>query len=183
MTEIANRYRRRADVFEALITRTAPERWVSPSPCDGWLARDIVVHIVEHSADTLRDEAGVQLAPPLAPLDDPAAAFRWIRSAVEQVLDDPVTPSEVAEYLDAALSFDLPQHWWDFAKATGQNATMDADEVEFLWATLSPATPEFWRWQVENGYYAPAVLVPEDAPLQDRVLGLIGRDPHWTPPR
>ncbi len=29
--------------------------------------------------------------------------------------------------------------------------------------------------------YRPEVKVPQDAPLQDRLLGLIGRDPNWTP--
>ena len=57
MTEIADRYRKRADAFAALIDGTAPERWSSPSPCEGWLARDIVAHIVGYSAQVLRDQA------------------------------------------------------------------------------------------------------------------------------
>ena len=27
--------------------------------------------------------------------------------------------------------------------------------------------------------FGPEVKVPEDAPLQDRLLGLLGRDPAW----
>jgi uncharacterized protein (TIGR03086 family) len=183
MTEIADRYRQRADAFAALIANTAPERWDDPSPCEGWRARDIVAHIVAHSTKELREREGVQIAPSVAAAGDPAVAFRAIREAVERMLDDPATPTDVARYLDEALSVDLPQHWWDLAVATGQDATMDAQEIEFLWAVLSPASPAFWKWQVDNGHYAPAVFVPEDAPLQDRVLGLIGRDPHGTPPR
>lgn len=181
MSEIADRYRRRADAFEALIDRTPLERWESLSPCEGWLARDIVVHVVRHSAETLRDEAGVQLAPARTELDDPAESFCWIRAVVEAVLDDPNTSTDVAVYLDAALSFDLPQHWWDLAKATEQDSTMRPEEVEVLWETLSAMPPEWWKWQVDNGHYAPAVQVPDDAPLQDRLVALIGRDPYWTP--
>jgi uncharacterized protein (TIGR03086 family) len=181
VSEIADRYRRRADAFEALINRTLPERWASPSPCDGWLARDIVAHIVRHSAQTLRDKAGVELASAPLELDDPAGGFRRIRAAVEEVLDDPNTATDVAEYLDAALSFDLPQHWWDLAKATGQDATMQAEEVEMMWETLSAMPSAWWKWQVDNGHYARAVHVPEDAPLQHRLVALIGRDPCWTP--
>jgi uncharacterized protein (TIGR03086 family) len=182
MTEIAKRFRRRADAFEALIAGTPGERWASPSPCERWAARDIVTHIVWFFGQVLRDKAGIETAPPRSVSDDPAAAFLGIREAVQRVLDDPTTPDDVAKYLDLALSFDLPQHWWDLAKATGQDATMDPEEVDLLWTALSPMSPEWWKWQVDNGHYAPAVSVPEDAPLQDRVLGLIGRNPRWAPP-
>jgi hypothetical protein len=30
--------------------------------------------------------------------------------------------------------------------------------------------------------FGPEVPVPEDAPLQHRLLGFIGRDPDWAPP-
>ena len=182
MTDTADKYRRRADAFEALIDGTAPERWSSPSPCQGWRARDIVAHVVDYSAQVLRERAGVSVGTVAAVSDDPAAAFREIRQAVQRVLDDPGTPPDVAYYLDGALSFDLPQHWWDLAKATGQDATIDPDEVEFLWDTLSQLQQSWWDWHHRNGWYAAAVPVPEDAPLQDRVLGLIGRDPRWSPP-
>jgi uncharacterized protein (TIGR03086 family) len=181
VSDIGDRYRRRADAFEALIDGTSPERWASPSPCDGWRARDIIAHIVRHSRQTLRDNAGVRLASARTDLHDPAMSFRWIRTAVQEVLDDRNTSTDVAVYLDAALSFDLPQHSWDLAKATGQDATLPPEEVEVLWETLSGMSSEWWKWQVDNGHYAPAVRVPDDAPLQDRLVALIGRDPYWTP--
>ena len=115
-----------------------------------------------------------------ADFDDPAGAFAAFREVVEQVLDDPETPPDVANYLDLAVSFDLPQHGWDLAKATGQDPAMDPEEVELLWRSLLRA-PQVWDWQRENGWYAAPVSVPSNAPLRDRVLGLIGRDPGWTP--
>lgn len=181
MSDIADKYRRRADAFEALIDGTPPELWSSSSPCDGWSARDVVAHIVDFSAKVLRERAGVSDAPESRTFDDPAAAFRSTREAVQRVLDDPDTPAKVAGYIEGSLSFDLPQHGWDLAVATGQDATMDGDEVEFLWTSLTEV-PKVWDWQRANGWYGPPVPVSDDAPLQDRVLGLLGRDPRWTPP-
>ena len=180
MTEMANRYRRRADAFEALIAATPPERWTSPSPCEGWTARDVVAHVVDFSADVLRERAGVQDSPVFADFDEPSAAFRAARASVERVLGDPATPPRAASYLHWSLSFDLPQHGWDLAKATGQDATIDPEELEVLWGALN-GDPANWEWQRANGWYGAPLPVPEDAPLQDRVLGLLGRDPMWEP--
>ncbi len=181
MGDIAGTYRRRAGAFEALIEGTPRERWSSPSPCEGWTARGVVAHVVDFSAQVLREKAGVSGTSAFTGIDDPAAAFRGTREAVQRVLDDRETPPKVAGYLDGSLSFDLPQHGWDLAMATGQDATMDPDEIEYLWTALT-REPKMWDWQRANGWYGPPVSVPEDAPLQDRVLGLLGRNPYWLPP-
>ena len=178
--EAAETYRRRAEAFEALIEATPAERWSSPSPCAGWTARDVVAHVVDFSAQVLREKAGVP-APAFSDFSDPAAAFRAGREVLVRVLEDGATPPKVARYLHWSLSFDLPQHGWDLAVATGQDPTMDPDEVELLWGSLT-GDPRNWDWQRANGWYATPVPVPEDAPLQDRVLGLLGRDPKWKGP-
>ena len=180
MTKTGDRYRRRADAFQALIAHTAPDGWECPSPVDGWRAQDVVAHVVDYSGHVLRETAGMSAVPAFADFDDPAAAFLAMRELVERVLDDPATPHDVVNYMDLAVSFDLPQHGWDLAKATGQDPTIEPEEVELLWRSLSEA-PQVWDWQRENGWYAAPVSVPENASLQDRVLGLIGRDPDWTP--
>jgi uncharacterized protein (TIGR03086 family) len=179
VTEVGDRYRRRADAFAALIEGTsAAARWSEPSPCEGWSALDVVAHVVDYSAQVLRERAGVADVPAFAGFDDPGDAFKAVRAAVERVLDDAEPPGDVARYVDLAVSLDLPQHGWDLAVATGQDTTMDANDVEFLWRSLS-RDRRVWEWQRENGWYGPPVPVPDDAPLQDRVLGLLGRDPRW----
>jgi len=180
MNDAAAVYRRRADAFEALIAGTAPPRWSSPSPCEGWTAADVVAHVVDFGGKVLRERAGVDDPPAFADFDGPASAFRAARSAVERVLDDPLTPPKVASYVHWSLSFDLPQHGWDLAKATGQDATIEPDELETLQGALA-GDPASWEWQRANGWYGPPVPVPDDAPLQDRVLGFLGRDPKWEP--
>jgi uncharacterized protein (TIGR03086 family) len=62
----------------------------------------------------------------------------------------------------------------DIAKVIGVDPTLPDDLVRGLWDELSPVADE-WR---ELGAFPPRVAVPEDAPLQDRLLGLTGRDPN-----
>lgn len=183
MGEVAAQYRRRADAFERLVAATPPDRWGAPSPCDGWTASDVVAHVVDFSAQVMRERVGVEDAPRFADAGAPLEAFRATRAAVERVLDDPATPPEMAEYLRWSLSFDLPQHGWDLAMATGQDPTIAPEEVELIWGPGDAGEFEkAFAWQRANGWYGPPVEVPADAPLQDRVLGLLGRDPRWSPP-
>ena len=179
-SELAKTYDRRAAAFEALIAGVAPDRWASPSPCEGWLAQDIVSHVVDFSAHVL-GEKGVEHAPRYTEFDGPISAFRATRAFIVRILDDPATPTKLTSYLHWSLSFDLPQHGWDLAVATGQDPTIDAGEVEILWGSLNGGRAN-WDWQRANGWYRAPVAVPDDAPLQDRVLGLLGRNPEWSPP-
>ena len=77
------------------------------------------------------------------------------------------------EYLKHITSFrGLRVH--DIARFLGVDAAMPPDLVRGLWEVLSPQAEE-WR---ELGVYGAAVPVPDDAPLQERLLGLTGRQPH-----
>ncbi|MEU4603350.1 TIGR03086 family metal-binding protein [Kribbella sp. NPDC023972] len=189
MGEIAERYRRRAEAFERKVAAVRPEQWGNQSPCEKWTARDVVEHVVMMH--------GVMLMPvarKLEPADDPLTAFQEARAAVEDVLDDPVlalTETDAPtgrltteQHIDQVVSDDLVLHGWDLARATGQDETMDPVDVERLWAstTAIPAdvmekfrTPGAFGEGVE--VFGPEVEVPPDAPLQDRLLGVIGRQP------
>jgi hypothetical protein len=187
MSEVADRYRRRADDFEATIAATPADRWQSRSPCDEWRACDVVAHVVQYTAQVLHG-GDPEPTRPAADGFEPLEAFRASQDEVERVLDDPATERALVEQLDLAVSFDLPQHRWDLAIATGQDATIALEDLEAMWAALSGQPPAWWRFMRTPGkfgpgivVYGPEVPVPADAPLQDRLLGLIGRDPRWTP--
>jgi uncharacterized protein (TIGR03086 family) len=126
--------------------------------------------------------------------DDPLAALLAARAAVEAVLDDPVLAAQQvqspagtmagADMIDGVVSADLVLHRWDLARATGQDDTIDPDELEGMWPGLLQI-PEVMRVPGALGpgvtVFGPVVEVPADAPLQDRALGLLGRDPGWSP--
>jgi uncharacterized protein (TIGR03086 family) len=61
----------------------------------------------------------------------------------------------------------------DIAKVIGVDATLPDDLVHGIWEELSPHAEE-WR---KIGVFGPKVEVPDDASLQDKLLGLTGRQP------
>jgi uncharacterized protein (TIGR03086 family) len=73
-------------------------------------------------------------------------------------------------------------HGWDVAKASGQPYDVDDATLYAVLGFVSAAQEQAGgRGSVQ--LFQPPVTVPEDAPLLDRVIGLTGRDPYWTPPR
>ncbi|MET0458270.1 MAG: TIGR03086 family metal-binding protein [Ilumatobacteraceae bacterium] len=182
MTEIADRYRELADAFQDKVGRVQPEQWTNPSPCEEWDARGVVGHVIDVHGMMLGPlDRQLSPAPPVA--EDPAGAFAAARADVEAVLDDPELAgteydgafgrTRVDQTIDGFLGFDLVVHGWDLARATGQDDTIAPDRVEAIWGMAQGLGDNLRR----PGVCGPAVVVADDAPLQDRLLGLLGRDP------
>lgn len=193
MGGVADRYRRHAEAFERRVAAVQPGQWSNQSPCEDWSARDVVGHIVDMHAAMLRP-LDRELRPAPSVEDDTLGAFRSARADVEVVLDDLVlagaecdTPAgrvTAEQHIDQVVSDDLVLHGWDLARATGQDDTMDPDDVERIWsATTSLPNELLDKMRTPEAFgpgvvvFGPEVKVPPDAPLQDRLLGLIGRDP------
>jgi len=65
-------------------------------------------------------------------------------------------------------------HGWDVSRASGQSYTVDPQSLAVCADFLSQATDR-------EGVFGPVVEVSADAPALERVIGLSGRDPSWTP--
>lgn len=197
--EIADRYRARADAFERKVAAVRPGQWSDPSPCDEWDVRALVGHIVDMHDAMLRP-LGRQLPPSPTVQDDPVSAFRSARAAVEAVLADPdLAGAEVdtptgrttaGQHIDQVVSADMVFHGWDLARATGQDDTIDPADLEMIWSGLQSTPPEaleMLRTPEAFGpgvvVWGPEVVVPAGAPMQDRLLGMVGRDPAWAASR
>ncbi|MBA2552443.1 MAG: TIGR03086 family protein [Geodermatophilaceae bacterium] len=189
---IAQRYRAHADAFERKVAGVRPDQWSDPSPCADWTARDVVGHVIDMHGVMLRP-LDRQLSPAPSLQDDPLAAFRAAREDVEALLDDPELAAvehdspggrmSVEAHVDQVVSEDLVLHGWDLARATGQDDTIDPDDVERMWPSAQTIGEEM---RTPNLFgpgilvYGPEVEVAADAPLHDRLLGAIGRDPGWA---
>lgn len=160
--------------------------WSAPTPVDGWAARDVVDHLITWFSGFLAS-GGVELpaGPPVA--DDPVAAWEHraaaVQALVEQRGDEVFThpfagTGPLAEAVDRFYTADVFMHSWDLARSGGQQPDLDEDHAAGLLAGMQPMEDVLRS----SGHYGPAVLVAEDAPVTDRLMGFVGRDPHWSPP-
>ena len=119
----------------------------------------------------------------------PVAAWQVHSDAVQELLDDPSTAETVLtnrhlgevplpEAVDRFYTNDIFMHTWDLARSAGLDDRLDADSCADMVAEMVPLADVL----AASGQYGPPVPVPDDADAQTRLLGLIGRDPFWTPP-
>ncbi|WP_290704696.1 MULTISPECIES: TIGR03086 family metal-binding protein [Gordonia] len=157
--------------------------WAAPAPVDGWTARDVVGHLVDWFPRFLT-AGGIELAPGPRVVDDPTAAWRHHTDQVQALLDAGGTREfshpmvglmPLAEAVDRFYISDVFMHTWDLARASGQAVALDEDFCASLLDGLSQMA-EVLR---SSGQYGPAIPVADDAPIQDRLMGFIGRDPGW----
>jgi uncharacterized protein (TIGR03086 family) len=180
-TRPADRHRAIAAEFTARVLGASD--WNAPAPVDGWRARDVVGHLVRWFPDFLKNATGLELDRGPSPEEDPAAAWQVHTEAVQRLLDGPeaATPFRhpmvgempLPEAVDQFYSTDVFMHTWDLARATGQDERLDPQTCADLLAGMAPIE-ELMR---SSGQYGPRVPVPEDADVQTRLLGFIGRDP------
>lgn len=184
MSELAERYRSIAIGFSQRVDAVPPEAWDNPAPCEGWVARDVIRHLVEWIPPVLRDGAGVELTIEPSVDDDPVAAWHALDRALQAILDDPVQshadfdhPQAGQMPVETAVNMivvnDVFLHTWDLARATGLDETLDAEIAAEMLVGMQPYD-EMLR---NSGHYGPRVEVSEDADVQTKLMAFIGRQP------
>jgi uncharacterized protein (TIGR03086 family) len=83
----------------------------------------------------------------------------------------------LAEATDRFYTADVFMHTWDLARATGQDDRLDPEFCAEMLAGMEPLA----ELLQSSGQYGTPVPVPADADAQTRLIGFIGRDPHWRP--
>ena len=173
-----------AGEFTKTVEGTAAAAWDAPAPPEGWVARDVVGHLVEWLSAFLESSTGIVLPTGPSVDDDPAGAWRSHADGVQALLDDPATPDREYDFphigrmsLGRAIAMiytsDVFLHRWDLARATGQDETLDPQRCAEMLKAMLPMD-EMLR---QSGQYGPRVEVPEDADAQAKLLAFIGRAP------
>ncbi|MEO8329222.1 MAG: TIGR03086 family metal-binding protein [Candidatus Nanopelagicales bacterium] len=184
MTDAADEHRTIAGAFTDRVRGVPPGAWDNPAPCEGWVARDVVRHLVEWFPAFLKSGAGVDL-PQGPPVDaDPAAAWLVHSNGVQALLDDPDTAGKLLSNphigdvpldhaVDRFYTADVFLHTWDLSRATGQDERLDPNKCAQLLDGML-AMDEALR---ASGHYGPRVEVADDADVQTRLIAFIGRAP------
>jgi uncharacterized protein (TIGR03086 family) len=184
MSEIAARYRKVAADFTERVKAVPADAWENPAPCEGWVARDVVRHLVEWIPAFLESAGGPALPTGPSVDDDPLGAWTTLSDGIQALLDDPEVASTTLSHpragthsLDEAIGMfflgDVLLHTWDLARATGLDEQLDADEVRGMLDGMLPLD-EMLR---QSGQYGPRVPVPADADAQTQLIAFVGRQP------
>ena len=183
-TEAAARHAAYADRFATLIDGVVD--WSAPTPVKEWTARDVVGHLIDWFPGFLAMGSDVRLPDGPDVADDPAGAWRVRSAALQAVLDDPAErifssqmfpDMPLATAIDQFYTTDIFMHTWDLSRASGQDDSLDEATCAALLIGLQ-SMAEVIR---ASGQYGEEQPVADDAPVEDRLLAFIGRDPHWRP--
>jgi uncharacterized protein (TIGR03086 family) len=184
MSGIADRYRRVAGGFTARVRAVPEDAWERPAPCTGWVARDVVRHLVEWMPAFLAAAGGPALAAGPSVDVDPVGAWTALDVGLQALLDDPDGSARTISHpragthrLDDAIAMffvgDILVHTWDLARATGLDETLDAEVVHDMLAEMEPMDDALRA----SGQYGPKVEAPAGADEQTRLIAFTGRRP------
>ena len=180
-TSAADRFRRVNSTFTTRLAEVID--WSAPTPCDGWVASDVVRHLAEWgtgffggvcvpvthgtAVDTAPVGAWTTLGDQLqALLDDPEAAARPISAG-------PMGEMPLADAIERLVTGDVHVHTWDLARACGLDETLDAEVSADMLAGMEPMDAMLRA----SGHFGPRVDAPADASVQDKLLAFMGRRP------
>jgi uncharacterized protein (TIGR03086 family) len=180
----ADEHRRIAAGFTATVESIPAAAWDNPAPPEGWVARDVVRHLVDWFPAFLQGATGITLPAGPSVDDDPVGAWRTQTDAVQALLDDSALAGRehdfphlgtmrLAQVIDMIYTADVFLHRWDLARATGQDETLDPDKCAEMLEGMLPMDDALRQ----SGHYGPRVDVPDDADVQTKLLAFIGRTP------
>ena len=165
---------RALDQTAEVLAAVPADRLLGATPCTEWSVARLVAHVVADPRNFLTMAGGGQpdwsAKPPLP--DDWTAEFR---SGADDLLRmwRESGESASAQAVDWQTA-EFAVHTWDLARATGQPVDLDPQiaqrGLDFMSGALTPDN--------RGAAFAPAVTLPEDAPVPDRLAAFAGRDPR-----
>lgn len=159
------------------------------TPCSEWTVQSLIIHNIKVQTFLNAMLTGSELDPgSMSQVDGPLpqeGAEAALKSITDQVIAtangmdlSKIIPTPFGEmpagHFIMIPMFDLVIHRWDLASATGQNSAIDSSIADICMGVLSPEALEGGR---KMGAFGPEVSVPATGSSQDRLLGMVGRQP------
>ncbi len=183
MSAISERYRNVAAQFGERARAVPAGAWDNPAPCEGWVARDVVGHLVGWLSGYFFVTWDIEPHPGPTVEEDPAGAWDALDRTIQAALDDPEVAARERdtrmgrarfdETVDQICTPDVLVHTWDLARATGLDEQLDPGEVHRFVEGMEPYDEALRT----SGHYGARVPVPDDADEQTRLLAFLGRQP------
>lgn len=186
MTDLGVLFQRAADGFGGHVHAVGPDQWHDPTPCTDWDVRTLVNHVTVEQlwvpplvggatvADVGDRLDGDQLGADAVATWDAAALASIAGFTAPGALAGTVALSSgerpMAEYC-WEMTTDALIHSWDLARGIGADETLDAELVGLVYERTLPIA----NGLQDTGLFPPPVPVPDDSPLQTKLLALFGR--------
>lgn len=178
----ADRFRRTAATFTDRVRQVPADAWENPAPCEGWVTRDVVRHLVDWVPGFL-GSVGLELPAGPSVDDDPEGAWTRLAEGIQGILDDPEQSGRtidspqfgtiaLGQMLDMIVTGDVLVHTWDLSRAAGIDESIDEDMAAGMLAGMEPMD-EVLRGE----HFGPKVDVPADADVVTRLIAFTGRTP------
>jgi uncharacterized protein (TIGR03086 family) len=186
-----------AERMSRLLRAVPDDALGAPTPCEDMALDALIEHVggfaVAFTAAARKDLGEMTSQPPAARPADLEAGWRDRIAADLDAMGDAWQAPAAWEGMTQAGGVDLPGevagrvaldelvvHGWDIARATGQPYECDDASLQEIEVTVRQFRGD--STGAIPGLFGPVVPVSDEAPALDRVLGLTGRDPAWSPP-
>jgi uncharacterized protein (TIGR03086 family) len=183
--EIVDALERSWTAGRELVSSLDTSQLTAATPCAGWNVRNLLNHTLGECVMMTAVNRGEASTPEHADLvgDESNLVRVWTAIGEENVAswrESGLVGDRTYFYgtfpASASALINLGEvvvHRWDIATATGNDATIDADLATLVYSLYSAFPLDGMR---SSGQLGPEVPTPEDAPIADRLLGLLGRD-------
>jgi uncharacterized protein (TIGR03086 family) len=163
--------------------------WSLATPCEGWSVRDLASHVIAANrgapsllAGASHEELSVvvgtdPLGEDLIGAFDTSLATQAEAFGERGALERPGANAVglTGRQLLRFRTIDLLVHSWDLARTIGADEHLDAGLVAYTWQKVAPMMTSMATMGVFGD--GPSGTLPEDAPLQTRLLDACGRRP------
>ena len=174
-------YQAAVETTRGIIANVKPDQMESTTPCSEWNVGGLVEHMIGGAAYFGAALAGEEPQPPASD-SSPADSYDSLTKkviqgaarpgAMEKKYNTPFGEMTGGEFMFGAF-MDTFVHGWDLAKATGQNTSLSSDFAGIIFQGMAP----MMDGMRQGGAFGAEVSVPADAKIQDKMLGMMGRQP------